>query len=170
MINQSVEEAVKYCTTSNTGGGTSSGRDQVVPKPPMNIKYSIERGGQVVLLKWRPPSSISNNVSVDSFRVVACVCGGQYRTGIDQGTVTNLTTDSGELEYAISAQSRAGNDDLFRRGRFDVAITCINSFGESAPMTITIDFSRKTSPEIFAPSSTSSNGPPPSLKRHHTIC
>ena len=171
LINQAVEEGVKICQSSSSLSSASSRSNASLrdpPKPPIGIKYSIERGGQVVLLRWKPPPVSDNGGSVgssgpDSFRVVASVCG-QHRTGIDQGTVTNLTTDSGDLEYAISAQSRAGNDDLFRRGRFDVTITSLNAAGESPPMTVTVDFSRRTIPDIL------SGQPPPSLKRHHTIC
>lgn len=160
MINQAVEEGVKFCLSTTT---TSDVSISDPPKPPIGIKYSIERGGQVVLLRWKPPSDDKKSNKADSFRVIASVCGHTYRTGIDQGTVTNLTTDSGDLEYAISAQSRAGNDDLFRRGRFDVSIISVNSAGESHPMTTTIDFSRKTFSELSITSG-------PSLKRHHTIC
>jgi hypothetical protein len=163
-INQAVEEAVKFCQSSMTPSDVSTSASRDPPKPPIGIKYSIERGGQVVLLRWKPQSDDKRANHADSFRVFASVCGHTYRTGIDQGTVTNLTTDSGDLEYAISAQSRAGNDDLFRRGRFDVSIISVNSAGESHPMTTTIDFSRKT----FSDLSITSGGP--SLKRHHTIC
>ena len=170
LINQAVEEGVKICQSTNSSSSASNSACRDPPKPPIGIKYSIERGGQVVLLRWKPPPPGSG---ADSFRVVASVCGSsQHRTGggIDQGTVTNLTTDSGDLEYAISAQSRAGNDELFRRQRFDVTITSVNSAGESSPMTITVDFSRKTNPDIFVGLVQQQQQNPPSLKRHHTIC
>ena len=138
LINQAVDDANKLVSSSVA-------KDP--PRPPMGIKYTVERASTVVLLHWKPDKT------ADCFRVFASLMG---RTPIDQGTLANLTGDNGELEYAISAQSRAGNDDLFRRGKFEVSISAINSAGESPPMSITVDLSRPNSLG--------------GLKRHHTIC
>ena len=143
LITQAVDEALKIAAASSTSG------PKEVPKPPVGIKYTVERAGTVVLLRWKPDKS------AESFRVFALIPG-QFRSSIDQGTVANMTGDNGELEYAISAQSRAGNDELFRRGKFEVAVTALNAAGESPSMTIGIDLNR--------PSSLGG------LKRHHTIC
>jgi len=140
LINQAVEEAIKNIQVSGV---------KEPPKPVLGIKYSVERAGTVVLLRWKPDKS------AESFRVFASIPS-LHRSGIDQGTVANLTGDNGELEYAISAQSRAGNDELFRRGKFEVSVAAVNSAGESQPMSISIDLSRPNSLG--------------GLKRHHTIC
>lgn len=140
LINQAVDESLKQISVSGI-------RDP--PKPVLGIKYTVERAGTVVLLRWKPDKS------AESFRVFASIPT-LHRSGIDQGTVANLTGDNGELEYAISAQSRAGNDELFRRGKFEVSIVAINSAGESTPISISIDLSRPNSVG--------------GLKRHHTIC
>ena len=141
LINQAVDDALKLISTTVA-------KDP--PKPAMGIKYTIERAGTVVLLRWKPDKS------AEGFRVLAQLPGG-YRSSVDQGTVTNMTGDNGELEYAISAQSRAGNDEMFSRGKFEVSITAFNSAGDSPCMTINIDLNR--------PGSTGGG-----LKRHHTIC
>lgn len=140
LINEAVDEALR---------AVSCAAQKEPPKPPLGIKYTVERAGTVVLLHWRPDKS------AESFRVFASLPG-LNRTAIDQGTVANITADNGELEYAISAQSRAGNDELFRKGRFEVSISAVNAAGESACMTISVDVTR--------PSSLGG------LKRHHTIC
>lgn len=140
LINQAVEEAMKSLPSNHV---------REPPKPPVGIKYSIERAGTVVLLRWRPDKS------ADAFRVSACLQSG-FRLAIDQGVVANLPGDNGELEYALSTQSRAGNDELFRKAKFDVSVSAINAAGESSPMTISVDVTR--------PSSVGG------LKRHHTIC
>jgi hypothetical protein len=142
LINQSVEEAVKLVNTTSR---------MDLPKPVVGIKYTVERSGTVVVLRWRPDGS------AQFFRVFAAPIQQSYSRNIDQGTVANLTTDSGELEYAISAQSRAGNDQLFQKGRFEVKIVAGNNAGESSPMTITVDL---TAASVHVPG----------LKRHHTIC
>jgi hypothetical protein len=105
----------------------------------------------VVLLRWKPDKT------AEGFRVTASLPNG-FRTAIDQGVVANLSGDNGELEYAISTQSRAGNDELFRKGRFEVSVNSFNAAGESAPMTISVDV-------LSRPSSVGGG-----LKRHHTIC
>ena len=140
LINQAVDDALKAVSVS---------AHKEPPKPPLGIKYTVERAGTVVLLHWKPDKS------AESFRVFASLPG-LNRSAIDQGTVANITADNGELEYAISAQSRAGNDELFRKGRFEVSISAVNTAGESACMTISVDVTR--------PSSLGG------LKRHHTIC
>ena len=140
LINEAVEDALKLLATSAA---------KYPPKPPVGIKYTVERAGTVVLLRWKP------DVSAESFRVFACLPG-LHRSAIDQGTVANMPGDNGELEYAMSAQSRAGNDELFHRGKFEVSIAALNAAGESPSMTVSVDISR----------SSSLGG----LKRHHTIC
>ena len=140
LINEAVEEALKLVNSSTA---------KEPPKPPLGVKYTVERAGTVVLLHWKPDKS------AESFRVFASLAG-LHKSSIDQGTVANMTGDNGELEYAISAQSRAGNDELFQRGRFEVSISAVNSAGESAAMTINVDISRANSLG--------------GLKRHHTYC
>ena len=144
LINKAVEEALKLLAS------TSPSTAKEPPKPPIGIKYTIERAGTVILLRWKPDRS------AESFRVSAQLPGG-FRASIDQGTVANMPGDNGDLEYAISTQSRAGNDELFGRGRFEVSVTALNSAGESPSMTIIVDMNR--------PSSMGGG-----LKRHHTIC
>lgn len=138
VINKAVDEAVSLV------GTTAS-----IPPPesPGNIHYTVERGGTVVVLKW------SSVLRATCFKVVAQSLGGH---SIEQGSVANLTSHSDELEYAISTQSRAGNDELFRKGRLDVLITSVGNGGESRPSKVSI-----------ALSASSGGG---GLKRHHTIC
>ena len=147
QINQAVDEALK---------SVSSTQVRAPPKPPLGIKYSIERAGTVVLLRWKSPPPEES--VADGFRVFASLH--SNRTPIDQGVVANMVSDNGELEYAISTQSRAGNDELFRKGRFEVSVCAFNAAGESPSMTISVDVSR--------PSSLGGGGG--GLKRHHTIC
>jgi hypothetical protein len=130
-INQAVDEAMRILSSAKSP-----------PKPPSGLTYTIERSGTVLVLRWRPEPN------TESFRVTAGV--------IDQGSVANLTSDTGELEYAISTHSRSGNDELFRRGRFEVSVVAVNVAGESQRVSVLVDVMNNAGGGL--------------LKRHHTIC
>ena len=118
------------------------------PSQPAGLQYSVERAGTVILLRWKS----GGGQSTGQFRVWARL---GHSPPIDQGVIANLPNDHGELEYAISAQSRAGNDELFRRARFEVGVMAVCGSVEGPPATIPVDLTR-----------VSGSG----LKRHHTIC
>ena len=60
---------------------------------------------------------------------------------IEQGNASNLAAGpEGEIEYAISSQSRAGNLELFANGRFTVWIYAVSASGtRSEPGSILVE-------------------------------
>ena len=109
----------------------------LVPGRIAEIRFSVESGDNLVILRWKQPPNQPRAARPEKFAVVAYGGGLQ----VDQGFVLNQASSAdGEwIEVAISALSRKGNDQLFKRRQFTVSIAGVNEAGEGPQTTTAVN-------------------------------